>query len=69
MVKFEVNRSYFLRCGKIFISVFEILLQKWRSYDVDQSVEQNIQLIDIGFLVCLLEPKNDHLSSSHSDTF
>ena len=46
MVKFEVNRSYFLRCGKIFISVFEILLQKWRSYDVDwrsydvESVEQ-----------------------------
>ena len=35
VVKFEVNRSYFLRCGKIFISVFEILLQKWRSYDVD----------------------------------
>ena len=45
------------------ISVFE------SSDDAHQSVEQKVQLIIVGFLVCLLEPKIDHFSSFGPDTF
>ena len=38
-------------------------MQKWRNCDVHQSVEQKDQLVDIGFLVCLLEPKIDHFQA------
>ena len=38
-------------------------MQKWRNSDVHQSVEQKYQLVDIGFLVSLLEPKIDHFQA------
>ena len=38
-------------------------MQKWRNSDVHQSVEQKYQLVDIGILVSLLEPKIDYFSS------
>ena len=44
-------------------------LQKRRNSDVDQSVEQKVQLVDIGYLVCLLELKINHFSSFSPDTF
>ena len=43
-------------------------MQKWRNSDVHQSVEQKYQLVRIGFLVSLLEPKIDHFSSFGPDT-
>ena len=44
-------------------------MEKWRNFDVHQSVEQKYQLVDIEFLVSLLEPKIIPFPSFGPDTF